>query len=297
VALPALVVAALIAVVTIASTGSTPGGSGQTRAPSETLYDTFFSIGLVGVAIGGVLFVYGLMQRRAIANEVASGKYRRTGILAYLVFFAAFTAFSYWRLKNWTPPEPQVEDQESAFPAELPFPTLPEEAETSYTPSVSWIPMLVVVGLLLAGIAAYVLSELRGRRGRDVSTDRSLALQLADVLDETLDDLRAEEDPRRAIIAAYARLERVLAANGTARRSAETSDEYLDRVLHSLDMAPEAIARLTRLFTRSKFSQHDVDPTMKEDAISALESVRDELRRARVAPIPARGETLAGAAS
>ena len=46
------------------------------------------------------------------------------------------------------------------------------------------------------------------------------------MLDETLDDLRAEADPRRAIIAAYARLERVLAANGVPR-TAETSDEYL----------------------------------------------------------------------
>ena len=36
----------------------------------------------------------------------------------------------------------------------------------------------------------------------------------ADVLDETLDDLRAETDPRRAVIAAYARMERALAAFG-----------------------------------------------------------------------------------
>lgn len=295
-ALPALVVLALVAVVTIASTGSTPGGTGQTRPPSQTLYDTLFSIGLVAVAVGGVLFVYGLTQRRAIANEVASGKYRRTGIVAYLAFFVAFTAYSYWRLENWTP-EQRAEEQELSAPGALPFPTLPEEAETSYTPTVSWIPMVVVIGLLVAGITAYVLSERRGRRGRHAFANSALALELADVLDETLDDLRAEEDPRRAIIAAYARLERVLAANGTERRSAETSDEYLDRVLHSLDLAPDAIARLTRLFTRSKFSQHDVDPAMKEEAIGALEHVRDELRRARDAPDAARGEAALGTVS
>jgi hypothetical protein len=297
VALPALVVVALVAVVAIASTGSTSAGTGRTRPPSQTLYDTLFSIGLVGVLLGGVLFVYGLMQRKAIAHEVASGRYRRTGVVAYLVFFAAFTAFSYWRLRSWTPPEPQAEEQETSFPPESPFPTLPEEAETSYTPTVSWIPMLVVIGLLLAGIVAYVLSERRGRRGRDALADRALALQLADVLDETLDDLRAEEDPRRAIIAAYARLERVLAANGIARRAAETSDEYLNRVLHLLELAPDAIASLTRLFTRSKFSQHDIDLAMKEEAISALEHVRDELRRTRAAVSVMPGEALAGAAS
>ena len=41
---------------------------------------------------------------------------------------------------------------------------------------------------------------------------------LADVLDETLDDLRAEADPRRAVIAAYARMERALARLRPAAR-------------------------------------------------------------------------------
>ena len=40
-------------------------------------------------------------------------------------------------------------------------------------------------------------------------------------VDESLDDLRAEPDPRRAVIAAYARLERVLAAHGLPRFAAE----------------------------------------------------------------------------
>ena len=50
---------------------------------------------------------------------------------------------------------------------------------------------------------------------------------LADVLEETIDDLRAEADPRRAVIAAYARMERALAAAGLPRSPAEAPDEYL----------------------------------------------------------------------
>jgi hypothetical protein len=73
---------------------------------------------------------------------------------------------------------------------------------------------------------------------------------LAVVREDTLDDLRAEQDPRRAIIAAYARLERVLAAFGL---------------------------RLTDLFTRAKFSLHEVDAGMKHEAIEALTIARDEL--------------------
>jgi hypothetical protein len=284
VVLPALIVLGLVAIVAIDATGSTPGGGGETRPPSETLLDTVFSLGIVAVVLGGVLLVYGLMQRKAIQAEIAKGRVRRTSLLSYLVFFAVFTLFSYWRLSRWEPPPPE-EEQELAFPGETPEPTTPAtESGAVYEPSISWIPIAAVVGLVLAAIAAYVLAERRSRRAQ--GDEEALVEQLAVVLDETLDDLRAEADPRRAIIAAYARLERVLAANGVPRRAADTPAEYLRRVLHDLELEPVAVERLTALFTRAKFSQHDVDSTMKEDAIDALERVRDELRLAREAPEP-----------
>lgn len=294
--LPALVVVVLVTVVAIASTGSTPGGSRETRPPSVTLYDTLFTLGLVAVVAGGLILLYGLLQRKAIAREVATGKYRRTSVVTYLAFFALFTGFTYWRMSAWTVPEQQEED-EPVLRGERKLPTLPEEAETSYEPSVSWIPIVVVVGLVLAAIVAYAVAERRASRGRP--TERALAEQLALVLDDTLDDLRAEADPRKAIIAAYARLERVLGANGIPRRAAEAPGEYLERVLHDLALDSVAVVRLTDLFTRAKFSQHDVDLAMKEEAISALEHVRDELRRAREAPVAADADarTPVGAAS
>jgi hypothetical protein len=53
---------------------------------------------------------------------------------------------------------------------------------------------------------------------------------LVAALDAGLLDLSdTDQDPRRAVIAAYARLERVLAAFGLARRPAETPQEYRGR--------------------------------------------------------------------
>jgi hypothetical protein len=291
VALPALVVLALVAIVAIAATGSTPSGGGDTRPPSETLLDTIFSFGIAAVVLGAVLLGYGLMQRKAIQRQLASGRYQRTSLVSYLAFFGLFLLFTYWRLEHWDPPEPEAE-QELAFPGQTPQPTTPAtEPDAVYEPSISWIPIAVVVGLVVAAIVAYVAAERRTPRGR--GGDEDLAEQLAAVLDETLDDLRAEADPRRAIIAAYARLERVLAANGVPRRAAETPAEYLPRVLHDLELDPAAIERLTALFTQAKFSQHDVNSTMKEEAIDALERVRDELRLAREAPEPTPAATPA----
>lgn len=281
--LPALVVLALVAVVAIASTGSTPGGSDETRPPSESLLDTFLTLGLIGVVAGAALLLYGLTQRKAIAREIASGRYPRTSILAFLAFVAVVLGLWYWRLRVWAPSASE-EEGDFAFPGPRPIPTTPgpEQSSSAYEPGISWIPIAVVVGLVVAGVVAYVVAERRANRGRSSPDD--LAEQLAVVLDDTLDDLRAESNPRRAIIAAYARLERVLAANGVPRHAAETSDEYLPRVLHDLELDSGAVERLTALFTRAKFSQHDVDTAMKEDAIGALEEVRDELRLARETP-------------
>ena len=281
VVLPALVVVVLVALVAIASTGSTPGGSNATRSPSETLYDTFFTLGLVAVVAGGILLGYGLMQRRAIAHEVATGKYRRTSLLAWLAFVAVFTAFTSWRMTEWEFTAEPPEEGDLVFTGDSVVPTLPDTAETSYEPSVAWIPIGVVMGLVAAGVIAWVVSE---RRARGTSADRTLAEELALVLDDTLDDLRAEADPRRAVIAAYARLEAVLAANGVPRLASETPDEYLPRVLRTLETDPAAVTRLTALYTRAKFSQHEVDATMKDEAIEALEHVRDALRRAPESP-------------
>ena len=279
VALPALAVLLLVGVVAIASTGSTSHGSNASRPPSDTLLDTIFTLGLVTVLAGAVLLGYGLTQRKAIAQEIASGRYRRTTLLGYLAFFGIFVAFSYWRLSHWTVQPQDAGETDPAFPGATPFPTTPgDESGTVYQPSISWVPIAVVLALVAAAVVAYVVAERRAGRGR-LRTRDELAEQLAAVLDDTLDDLRAEADPRRAVVAAYARLERVLAANGVPRRASETPEEYLPRVLDGLALDPVAAERLTQLFVRAKFSQHEVDSTMKEEAIGALEQIRDELRR------------------
>ena len=103
------------------------------------------------------------------------------------------------------------------------------------------------------------------------------------VLEDTLDDLRRERDPRRAVVAAYARMERALAANGLPRHESEAPLEYLERALEELSASASSASRLTRLFEWARFSDHAVAPGMKEEAIEALEAVRAELAAPLVA--------------
>ena len=107
---------------------------------------------------------------------------------------------------------------------------------------------------------------------------------LADALDVSLDDLRTDPDLRRAIIAAYARMEAALAAAGLPRRPAEAPLEYLERALLSLDTSAEAVRRLTDLFEWARFSHHEPEPSMRDDAVDALLAVRDELRASELTP-------------
>ena len=100
------------------------------------------------------------------------------------------------------------------------------------------------------------------------------------VLEETLDDLRADPDARRAVIAAYARLERAFASAGLARRRHETAEEYVPRALAALEVDMQAVRTLTDLYTVAKFSHHPVSDEMKLEAVSALERIRDDLRDA-----------------
>jgi hypothetical protein len=79
------------------------------------------------------------------------------------------------------------------------------------------------------------------------------------------------------VIAAYARMERTLERHGFPRLRAEAPLEYLARVLRELHVRTWAVLALTELFEHAKFSRHEIDAEMKEEAIGALIAVRDDL--------------------
>jgi hypothetical protein len=140
----------------------------------------------------------------------------------------------------------------------------------------------------LAGIAVLVAAYfvVRSRRYEEPEDDVELRQAdeleevLARVVRETIDDLRGEADPRRAVIAAYARMEAILRRHGYGRRPAEAPYEYLERVLLQLNVAPDAVRELTDLFEYAKFSQHRVGREMRDRALAAFVSIRDDLKAA-----------------
>jgi hypothetical protein len=255
-----------LAVVAVASRGSTPVGEAGGRRPSDTLLDIFFTL-------------YLLALQRGLKRKSGVGSVGRLSMLVLFVILMIGLAGAR-RLQglelNAPPEEELVPAQGTAEPPEA----VTTPTSDAYEPEFAWIPVLVFVGLLAAGLGAVWWAGVRRRRARSTEEPATLGEALADVLDETLDALRAERDPRLAVIRAYARLERVLAAHGLARRPAEAPLEYLGRVLEDLSVSPSAVRQLTILFQRAKFSQHEVGEAMKDEAIEALENAQDDLRAA-----------------
>jgi hypothetical protein len=154
---------------------------------------------------------------------------------------------------------------------------------------------LGVGGAALAVIALAGLG-IRGRRGRLVANQKAqklaVAREISEIIEQSVDELlpeadsaaagrlpRGKNDPRGAVIAAYARMEKALEAADLPRHSAETPREYLARAMHErLDTSAPAASRLTDLFEWARFSRHEVRPAMRYEAVAALLALRDELR-------------------
>jgi hypothetical protein len=159
----------------------------------------------------------------------------------------------------------------------------PPQQPSKYAPRFEWVVFWIAVAVATAMSAAYLVARRRRKRRHPQPLPAStVAEDLAAEMSDAIDDLEAEPDARAAVIAAYARMEGVLARHGLRRRPSETPLEYLRRILLGLTARADAVARLTSLFEQAKFSRHDIDASMKHDAIGALREIRDDLQGAPV---------------
>ena len=145
-----------------------------------------------------------------------------------------------------------------------------QEAEAARPPEPAWLPVLLASAIAVGGVVVL------GRRSRP--RRQGLGDRLEAALAQPLADLRDEPDVRRAIVAAFARLETALEAAGAPRGPGEAPLEYVGRVLGELDVPPEPLDGLASLFEQAKFSLHPLGEDDREAAIQALEAVREALR-------------------
>jgi Domain of unknown function (DUF4129) len=149
-----------------------------------------------------------------------------------------------------------------------------------YEPHFEYAVLWVALAVLAVG-GGFVVYRWRTRKKRPLvplDLQPTVAEDFAASIDDAIDDLEAEPDARRAVIAAYARMEGVLGRHGLRRRPSDTPVEYLRRVLLGITSQDDAVQRLTTLFEEAKFSRHAIDASMKQAAITALKAIREDIR-------------------
>ncbi len=268
-----LSVTALLVVAGIASRGRPLSGASRGTGPTASFFDYFFTT-LVLLGLVMVLVVaYTLLTIQPTRFRPRTRKWHVVSTLVWMFTLAAIG----WVILHGSFAQRFRHSTQADQGQGAPPPGRPTPPGKNVRPAhVRWDEVGIVL-VLLAGTAVALLAGRRARRPPRLRRSSQEAVSLA--LDESLDDLRNEPDLRRAIIAAYARMERALAAAGIARDAAEAPFEYLERALRSLDTSADAVHRLTDLFEWAKFSQHEPEPAMRDEAIDALVAVRDELRR------------------
>ena len=174
-------------------------------------------------------------------------------------------------------------DARPAAPAPSVLPDQPGESPLLnwfYAATVAFL-LVVVVGSLVArrrrpaevatavGEAAMVSPP---RPGEPESLARAAELALAEVED-------ARRDPRAAIIACFAAMERELSrVPGAAPQEFDTASEVLERAVAQHALGPDTATQLVELFDEARFSPHVMNEGHRDLASPVLQRVLAELR-------------------
>jgi len=272
-------VTGLLLLVAIASHGRPLSGSGH-PGPTASFFDYVYTTVVIVAIAMTLVTIYAFAGMRGRRWEQPN---RSWHLISLLVMIAATALFAYYlQRSHFLQTLHHLEQQGRKAGHQTGGGTTRPAGKNVRGARLRWDEILLIA-LLLCGMLVVGLMNRSRRRLRPLPRLRTKRDALARALDESLDDLRTDPDLRRAIIAAYARMERALEAAALPRRPAEAPFEYVERVLESLDASAASVHRLTVLFEWAKFSQHEPKPSMRDEAIDALLAVRDELR----APIQA----------
>lgn len=299
-----IVLIALLIVVAAALHGYLPArhGSRLAEAGGNRAALTFLVVAIAAtLAILAVSVIARLRDPRTIASSVGQLPEmvgRGTGRPSWRVVFIALGVVLAWLVlalllsRLFTPqevsvnaPAPQSTAQTSA-PGTAPPPSASPQHKNERD----------MLGLLIASTPVLLLIVAAGaivsRRRRPATTPAIVAendaaaspppktpeslMRAAEVGLAEIADLSRE--PREAIIACYAAMERELAnVPGAAPQEFDTPTEVLARAVEHHALHADNAVRLVELFAEARFSPHVMNEGHREVAVRVLQLVRDEL--------------------
>jgi Domain of unknown function (DUF4129) len=261
-------VAGLLGVVAVASDGSPLSAPLDAATGGARLRALLDIVGLAAAALGLVVLVLAFTGERNRRPQFGRPTHFLRSLLAMVLLCAlAVAVIPLRRATDSSERQPETATAATTGPDNdnnddgVPWPVV--------------ILGVVVVGAL--GWAAWSARRRRPVRDDEPADPEEQRVAVGRTFDASLADLEAEPDPRRAIIAAYARLLDGLAACGLGRRDAEAPAEHLRRALQALRVRDAPMHALVDLFAEARFSQHELTARHKAAAIDAFRAARDDL--------------------
>lgn len=273
-----LVLAAGLLLVVAVGTRGSPSGSVPVPSTAGIWETAFYALAGLMAGVGLVALPIALLlgrrrggfYRKSTPRQLIALALTWLALLGGLFVYALLAHPAQVRLK---PPPPL---RSSTGGVTLPLPTA---HAASGGPTVV-LAVSLLVGIVLSVLVVLAPSALSHRRRADppVAPQPEPPASL-EMVDAAVEALGSEADPRRAVIAAYATMERLLDAAGSPRRAADAPTEHLERSLVHLGAAHSSARRLTDLFERARFSVHTIDEPVRQVAFEALAAVRRDLER------------------
>jgi len=141
-------------------------------------------------------------------------------------------------------------------------------------------PLIIGMVIAIAVVVALTLPARRKRSARAQPKDRTRLAALLASLAAGREALNAGGEPRAAIIACYAAMERGFAAAGSAPAVADTPAEVLARATRAGLIRPGSAQTLTGLFRRARYSTYPMTSADSRVAADALTQMRSDLGHA-----------------
>lgn len=159
------------------------------------------------------------------------------------------------------------------------FPLLPPTHIAFTLPDLKWL-WLAIIAFAVGFVVVTRIRQVRGRAqpNAEAGAPATDGPSLTTAVDEALAAMMLESDPRRAILACYQQMERVLAKRGVSRHPEETAMEFARRLLDQSGAPAMPVQTLTSLFHLAGFSARAINETMRENAINSLLLIRESAK-------------------
>lgn len=272
------VIATGLLLVLAATVGPLPAPAGDPGAKVVIRLPDAVRVVVLGLLALSTIILFSLQRRRRPTEETLApspAAQRLPPWAAALVSLLLVVLAWYLVWRYWSGPDGQpIEKAFAAIAGLLDLLTLPQKPPTSI-PSLELAIAALLLLLALAVFAVMVLVAMADRLEKWWTQREGAARPPAvpDPLALIQADLRAEPDARVAIIRAYGRFERALAAARAPRAAWQTPAEFMRTTLARLPVPAAPVRRLTALFEVARFSTHPLGAEARDAACDSLDEI------------------------